>query len=84
MALAHAARHTDIVSLTMVGRTLEDGQRHEARWEHKRIDATVNYVREQAGERWDEHIELDVLVQAVVVRTTDGRQPYKWLPELPD
>ena len=70
-ALAHAARHADIVGLTMLGRTLEDGQRHEARWEQKRIDATVNYIREQAGERW-EQIELNVLVQAVVV--TDDRR----------
>jgi len=70
-ALAHAARHADIVGLTMFGRTLEDGQRHEARWEQKRIDAIVNYFREQAGERW-EQIELNVLVQAVLV--TDDRQ----------
>ena len=70
-ALAHAARHADIVGLTMLGRTLEDGQRHEARWEQKRIDATVNYIRERAGER-SEQIELNVLVQAVVV--TDDRR----------
>jgi len=70
-ALAHAARHADIVGLTMLGRTLEDGQRHEARWEQKRIDATVNYVRDRAGER-SEQIELNVLVQAVVV--TDDRR----------
>ncbi len=70
-ALAHAARHADIIGLTMLGRTLEDGQRHEARWEPERVDATVNYIREQAGERWGQ-IELNVLVQAVVV--TDDRR----------
>ena len=74
-ALAHAAHHADIVGLTMFGRTLEDGQRHEARWEQNRIDATVNYVREQAAERW-EQIELNVLVQAVVV-TNDRREAAK-------
>lgn len=70
-ALAHAARHADIIGLTMLGRTLEDGQRHEVRWEQERLDATVNYISEQAGERW-EQVELNVLVQAVVV--TDERR----------
>jgi len=65
-ALAHAARHADIIGLTMLGRTLEDGQRHEARWEPERLDATVNHISEQAGERWGQ-MELNVLVQAVVV-----------------
>ncbi len=71
-ALAHAARHADIIGLTMLGRTLEDGQRHEVRWERERLDATVNYISEQAGERW-EQVELNVLVQAVVV-TGDRRE----------
>jgi probable F420-dependent oxidoreductase len=70
-ALAHAARHADIIGLTMLGRTLEDGQRHEVRWQRERLDATVNFIREQAGERW-EQVELNVLVQAVVV--TDDRR----------
>jgi len=70
-ALAHAARNADIIGLTMLGRTLEDGQRHEVRWEAERLDATVNYIREQAGDRW-EQLELNVLVQAVVV-TRDRR-----------
>ena len=70
-ALAHAARHADIIGLTMLGRTLEDGQRHEVRWEAERLDATVNYVREQAGHRWTD-LELNVLVQAVVI-TGDRR-----------
>jgi alkanesulfonate monooxygenase SsuD/methylene tetrahydromethanopterin reductase-like flavin-dependent oxidoreductase (luciferase family) len=70
-ALAHAARHADIIGLTMLGRTFEDGQRHEVRWQQERLDATVSYISEQAGERW-EQVELNVLVQAVVV--TDDRQ----------
>ena len=65
-ALAHAARHADVIGLTMLGRTLEDGQHHEARWEPERLDATVDYIRGQAGDRWDD-LELNVLVQAVVV-----------------
>jgi probable F420-dependent oxidoreductase len=71
-ALAHAARHADIIGLTMLGRTLEDGQRHEVRWEPERLDATVNYISTQAGERWGQ-VELNVLVQAVVV-TDDKRE----------
>ena len=70
-ALAHAARNADIIGLTMLGRTLEDGQRHEVRWEQERLDTTVNYISEQAGQRW-EQLELNVLVQAVVV--TDDRR----------
>jgi probable F420-dependent oxidoreductase len=70
-ALAHAARHADIIGLTMLGRTLEDGQRHEVRWEQERLDATVNYIKEEAGERWGQ-LELNVLVQAVVA--TDDRR----------
>ena len=65
-ALAYAAHHADIIGLTMLGRTLADGQRHEARWEAERLDATVAYIRDQAGQRWD-HLALNVLVQAVVL-----------------
>jgi len=69
-ALAHAARNVDIIGLTMLGRTLADGQRHEVRWESERLDETVAYVRQQAGARGE--LELNVLVQAVVV-TNDRR-----------
>ena len=69
-ALAHAVRHADIVAPTMLGRTREDGHRHDVRWEAERLDATVASMRSAAGERWDA-IELHALVQAVVV--TDDR-----------
>jgi probable F420-dependent oxidoreductase len=65
-ALAHAARHADIIGLAMLGRTLEDGQRHEVRWQADRLDRTVAFLRDQAGERSAE-LELNALVQAVVV-----------------
>ena len=67
-ALAHAAQHADIVGLTMLGRTLEDGQRHAVRWEADRLDRTVSFIREQAGGR---DVELNALVQRIVV--TDDR-----------
>ena len=70
-ALAHAARHADTIGLTMLGRTLPDGQRHEVRWAPERLDATVGLIREEAaGRKYD--LELNALVQAVVV--TDDRR----------
>ncbi|MHB1526308.1 MAG: TIGR03621 family F420-dependent LLM class oxidoreductase [Candidatus Dormibacteria bacterium] len=71
VALAHAARHADTIGLTMFGRTLPDGQQHEVRWSPTHLDATVEWIRAQAGRRWGE-MELQALVQAVVV--TDDRQ----------
>jgi len=65
-ALAHAARHADTIGLTMLGRTLNDGQRHEVRWQSDRLDRTIDYIREQAGQRWRD-LELNALVQRVVV-----------------
>jgi probable F420-dependent oxidoreductase len=69
-ALAHGARHADTVALTMLGRTLEDGQHHEMRWEAERLDATVDHIREAAGDRRPQ-LELHALVQAVIA--TDDR-----------
>jgi probable F420-dependent oxidoreductase len=65
-ALAHAARHADTVGLTMLGRTLPDGQRHETRWEADRLDATVAFIRREA-ELAGSAPELHALVQAVVL-----------------
>ena len=68
-ALAHAARHADTVALTMLGRTLEDGQHHEMRWEAERLDSTIGHIRSAAGDRWSQ-LELHALVQAVIVTET--------------
>jgi probable F420-dependent oxidoreductase len=70
-ALAHAAHHADIIGLTMLGRTLEDGQHHEVRWESARLDATIGHIRQQADDRLA-RLELNVLVQAVA--TTEDRR----------
>jgi probable F420-dependent oxidoreductase len=70
-ALAQAARSADIIGLFGLGRTLADGQRHEVRWQAERLDRTVQYIREQAGERGDQ-LELNALVQVVTV--TDDRR----------
>ena len=69
-ALAHAARHADIVGLFGLGRTLADGVRHEVRWEADRLDQTVAHIWDQAGERAD-RLELNALVQSITV--TDDR-----------
>jgi probable F420-dependent oxidoreductase len=67
-ALAHAARHADIIGLTLLGKTLPDGNQHEVRWQSARLDATVaHFVDESPGPT----PELNVLVQRIVV--TDDR-----------
>ena len=72
-ALAHAARHADTIGLTMLGRTLEDGQRHEVRWEADRLDRTVEYIAAQAQSAGrTEPPELHALVQSVLI--TDDRE----------
>jgi probable F420-dependent oxidoreductase len=63
-----AASHADIVSLTGLGRTLEDGHRHTADWSAESIDDRVGLVRDGMGHR-DE--VLDALVQHVEI--TDDR-----------
>jgi probable F420-dependent oxidoreductase len=65
-ALAHAARHADIIGLFGLGRTLADGQRHEVRWEAERLDRTVEHIWNQAGERADQ-LELNALVQTTTL-----------------
>ena len=70
-ALQHAATHADTVALTMLGRTLEDGQHHEMRWEAERLDSTIDHIRTSSGDRWSQ-LELHALVQAVVL--TDDRR----------
>jgi alkanesulfonate monooxygenase SsuD/methylene tetrahydromethanopterin reductase-like flavin-dependent oxidoreductase (luciferase family) len=75
-ALAQAARHADVVAPTMLGRTLPDGQHHEARWEASRLDATISWVREATSEPSRPlatgPLQVHALVQAVVV--TDERE----------
>jgi probable F420-dependent oxidoreductase len=70
-ALAHAATHADTIGLTMLGRTLEDGQHHEVRWQADRLDATVAHIAEHAAGR-ERPLELNALVQVVTI--TDDRR----------
>jgi probable F420-dependent oxidoreductase len=70
-ALAQAARSADVIGLTMLGRTLADGDHHEVRWQADRLDTTVAWIASQAGHRWPQ-LELNALIQAVVI-TPDRR-----------
>lgn len=73
-ALAHAAVHADTIGLTMLGRTLEDGQHHEVRWEPERLDQTMSWIAEHAQDRQpDTPLEMNALVQMVSV-TSDREQ----------
>jgi len=71
-ALAHAARHADIIGLTMLGKTLPDGLQHEVRWQSSRLDATIAHITDAASEGSGRMPELNVLVQRLVV--TDDRE----------
>lgn len=64
--LRHAGAHADIVGLQGLGRTLEDGHRHEVRWTTRHLDRQVEQVRAGAGDRLDA-VELNALVQVVEV-----------------
>ncbi len=61
----------DVVGLQGLGRTLEDGHRHEVKWTASHLDNQVDQVRAGAGDRFDE-IEFNALVQ--VVNITDDRE----------
>jgi probable F420-dependent oxidoreductase len=56
------AQFADAVSLSGLGRTLEDGHRHEVRWSAASIDDRVGIVRDSPRERPEPPL-LDALVQ---------------------
>ncbi len=69
--LAHAGRHADIIGLQGLGRTRDDGHRHDVKWSTQHLDDQIEQVRAGAEDRFDE-LELNVLVQ--VVQITDERE----------
>ena len=77
-ALAHAAKHADIVAPTMLGRTLPDGQHHEVTWEAARLDQTVEWIRDAAASV-GRSVALHALVQGVVT----GDRAREWPRKLP-
>jgi probable F420-dependent oxidoreductase len=67
--LRWAAEHADIIGLAGLGRTLDDGHRHEARWSGDQIDAQV----ELAGGK-----PIEALVQLVQVTDDAGAVYAEW------
>jgi hypothetical protein len=87
-ALAHAAQHADIIGLTMLGRTLEDGQIHQTRWGLDRLDQTVEHIRAASSDR-GHGVELNALVQKVTITTDRAAAAAEavargWTPTLDD
>jgi probable F420-dependent oxidoreductase len=65
-----AAQYADVISLTGLGRTLEDGHHHIADWSAASIDDRVDLIRAHSADR--DSIQLDALVQHVEI--TDDRE----------
>jgi probable F420-dependent oxidoreductase len=66
--LGLAGRRADIVSLTGLGRTLDDGHRHKVEWRPEMIDERVALVRAAAAARGaSDRPMLDALVQYVEI-----------------
>ncbi|MBB2943205.1 putative F420-dependent oxidoreductase [Actinoplanes lutulentus] len=66
-----AGGHADIVGLSGLGRTLEDGHRHEARWRTAQIDHQVERVVAGAAGR-SSPFAVEALVQ--IVEVTDDAE----------
>jgi alkanesulfonate monooxygenase SsuD/methylene tetrahydromethanopterin reductase-like flavin-dependent oxidoreductase (luciferase family) len=63
--LRAAARYADIVSLTGLGRTLDDGHRHVADWSPDAIDERVDVIRQAVPDPGS--VVFDALVQHVEI-----------------
>lgn len=64
--LTYAAEHADIVALSGLGRTLDDGHGHETMWADSEIDQRVETVRTVAAAA-GRTPQLEVLVQAIEI-----------------
>jgi probable F420-dependent oxidoreductase len=78
----HVVAHADIVGLTLLGKTLEDGHNHEVRWQSAYIDDAVGSLRAAAA-ACGRTLELNALVQLVEV--TDDRRGWaaEFVKEVP-
>lgn len=80
--LTHAARHADAIGLQGLGRTREDGHRHEVKWSIDHLEAqlsTIGRAADAAGRR----PELGALVQAVVITDDRARAVADFLTRAP-
>jgi len=62
--LRYAAEHADVVGLSGLGRTLEDGHRHEVRWAPEQISAAIDHIHDDANAAGRDP-KLEALVQHV-------------------
>ena len=69
--LGAAGEIADIIGLQGLGRTLEDGHRHEVKWTAAHLDDQIGQVRAGAGDRFAD-LELNALVQFFSI--TDDRE----------
>jgi alkanesulfonate monooxygenase SsuD/methylene tetrahydromethanopterin reductase-like flavin-dependent oxidoreductase (luciferase family) len=67
--LGWAAGNADLIGLAGLGRTLDDGHRHEARWRREQVDTQV----ELAGGK-----PVEALVQLVEVTDDAGKVYAEW------
>lgn len=77
--LRFAGRRADIVGITGLGRTLEDGHHHEVDWSRDAIQASIQTIGSTVDER-AERPEIEALVQVVVV-TDDAAASAQQLSE---
>jgi probable F420-dependent oxidoreductase len=68
--LTHAGAHADIIGLQGLGRTQQDGHRHDVDWSSTHLDEQLDQVRTGAGGRFDD-VSFNALVQ--VVQITEDR-----------
>ena len=69
--LTLAGQSADIVGLTGLARSVDNGHAHQPTWTDQSLAERIGIVRESAGARFDA-LELNALVQSVVV-TNDRR-----------
>ncbi len=80
--LRHAAVNADAIGLQGLGRTREDGHRHEVKWSVEHLEAqlaTIGAAAEPAGRR----PELQALVQSVVITDDRERALHEFLERAP-
>ncbi|WP_433301269.1 LLM class flavin-dependent oxidoreductase [Actinoplanes sp. CA-030573] len=70
--LRWAAAHADLIGLSGLGRTLEDGHMHETRWRRDQVDAQVEICGDKPAE---------ALVQRFEVTDDAGATYAKWAKE---
>jgi probable F420-dependent oxidoreductase len=73
LLLTLAATHADIVNVSGLGRTREDGSHHDVLWDHFNVEARFELIRAAAATaNRTRPLELSIHAQAVII--TDNRR----------